>query len=71
MTVRSLFGGMRIMSNNIDSDDDAIPIGDETAEELAFTTNIYTEIRKRLALRGVPADEVAFIHDAKTAEART
>ena len=58
------------MSNNIDSVDDAIPIGDETAEELAFTTNIYTEIRKRLAMRGVPAEEVAFIHDAKTPEAR-
>jgi len=70
ITVRSLFGGMQIMSNNIDSVDDAIPIGDETAEELAFTTNIYTEIRKRLALRGVPVEEVAFIHDAKTPEAR-
>jgi len=57
------------MSNNT-NDDDAIPIGDETAEELVFTTNIYTEIRKRLALRGVPAEEVAFIHDAKTPEAR-
>jgi hypothetical protein len=55
------------MSNTID---DAIPISEETAEELAFTTNIYTEIRKRLALRGVPAEEVAFIHDAKTPEAR-
>ena len=43
------------MSNNT-NDDDAIPIGDETAEELAITTNIYTEIRMRLALRGVPAD---------------
>ncbi|CAG0986624.1 hypothetical protein ANAEL_02059 [Anaerolineales bacterium] len=58
------------MSNNADTQDDAIPIGEETAEELAFTTNIYIEIRKRLALRGVPAEEVAFIHDAKTPEAR-
>ncbi|MBI5943677.1 MAG: hypothetical protein HY864_04855 [Chloroflexi bacterium] len=57
------------MSNNT-NDDDAILIGEETAEELACTTNIYTEIRKRLALRGVPAEEVAFIHDAKTPEAR-
>ena len=56
------------MSNT--NEDDAIPIGEETAEELAFTTNIYAEIRKRLALRGVPAEEVAFIHDAKTPEAR-
>ena len=58
------------MINNIDPVEDVIVIGDETAEELAFTTNIYTEIRKRLALRGVPAEEVAFIHDAKTPEAR-
>ena len=58
------------MRHNIDSIDDAIPIGEETAEELAFTTNIYTEIRKRLAMRGVPAEEVAFIHDAKTPESR-
>ena len=60
------------MSNTIDPVPmgDAILIGEETAEELACTTNIYTEIRKRLALRGVPAEEVAFIHDAKTPEAR-
>jgi hypothetical protein len=58
------------MINNIDPVEDVIVIGEETAEELAFTTNIYTEIRKRLALRGVPAEEVAFIHDAKTPEAR-
>ena len=58
------------MSNTTDSVEEAILIGDETAEELAFTTNIYNEIRKRLALRGVPAEEVAFIHDAKTPEAR-
>jgi len=45
-------------------------IGEETDAELALTTNIYTEIRKRLVLRGVPMDQVAFIHDAKTPEAR-
>jgi len=58
------------MSNNTDMQDDMILIGQETAEELACTTNIYTEIRKRLTLRGVPAEQVAFIHDAKTPEAR-
>jgi hypothetical protein len=57
------------MSNDT-NEDDAIPVSDETVEELALTTNIYTEIRKRLALRGVPAEEVAFIHDTKTPEAR-
>lgn len=58
------------MSNTNDPVDDAILVGEETAEELACTTNIYTEIRKRLAQRGVPAEEVAFIHDARTPEAR-
>ena len=58
------------MKNTIEIENAPIPIGEETAEEVAFTTKIYTEIRKRLALRGVPAEEVAFIHDAKTPEAR-
>ncbi len=58
------------MNKTIELAEDAILIGEETAEELACTTNIYTEIRKRLALRGVPAEQVAFIHDAKTPEAR-
>ena len=51
-------------------DDEQTPVAVETAEELAITTNMYSEIRKRLALRGVPTDQVAFIHDAKTPEAR-
>ena len=42
----------------------------ETAEELSLTTNIYAEIRARLALRGIPRGEVAFIHDARTPAAR-
>jgi hypothetical protein len=52
------------------NDEEAIPVALETAEELALTTNIYAEIRKRLALRGVPVNQVAFIHDVKTPEAR-
>ncbi len=52
------------------NDEEAIPLAVETAEELVLTTNIYTEIRKRLALRGVSMDQVAFIHDAKTPEQR-
>ncbi len=47
-------------------DGEPIPIGCETAEEAALTTNIYREIRSRLAARGVPPEQVAFIHDAKT-----
>jgi hypothetical protein len=46
-------------------DEEAIPVGVETAAETALTTNIYGEIRKRLAVRGVPVEQVAFIHDAK------
>ncbi len=49
----------------IEEDDEAIPVGVETAAEVALTTNIYSEIRKRLVQRGIPENEVAFIHDAK------
>jgi hypothetical protein len=51
-------------------DEEPVPVAVETTEELAITTNMYSEIRKRLALCGVPVDQVAFIHDAKTPEAR-
>ena len=51
-------------------DEEVVPVAVETAEELAITTNMYSQIRKRLALRGVPLDQIAFIHDAKTPEAR-
>ena len=50
--------------------EEPILVSEETAAETALTTNIYSEIRKRLALRGVPMDQVAFIHNAKTPEAR-
>ena len=32
---------------------------------VALTTDIYAVIRQRLAERGIPPEEVAFIHDAK------
>ncbi|MBN2115425.1 MAG: hypothetical protein JW730_02580 [Anaerolineales bacterium] len=51
-------------------DEEAIPVGVETAAEAALTTNIYGEIRKRLAMLGVPVDQVAFIHDAKNPNQR-
>ncbi|MGA7192871.1 MAG: helicase C-terminal domain-containing protein [Anaerolineales bacterium] len=51
-------------------DEELVSISVDTAEELAITTNMYSQIRKRLALRGVPVDQIAFIHDAKTPEAR-
>lgn len=40
----------------------------ETAEELALTTNVYAIIKHRLIQKGVPAEEIAFIHDADTSE---
>lgn len=49
----------------IEEDETAIPVSMETTAEAALTTNIYSEIRKRLVQRGIPQDEVAFIHDAK------
>lgn len=30
------------------------------------TFNLYDDIKKKLVMRGIPADQVAFIHDAKT-----
>lgn len=33
--------------------------------------NIYTELKERLALLGVPADQIASVHDAKTEAARS
>ncbi len=35
-----------------------------------LTTDIYTEIKRRLVMRGIPPHQIAFIHDAKTAAAR-
>ncbi len=49
----------------IEEDEAGIPVSMETTAEAALTTNIYNEIRKRLVQRGIPEDEVAFIHDAK------
>ena len=52
-------------------DDDA-PGGDEslTREETDVLTNVYGTLRKELVAKGVPEDDVAFIHDYKTPAAR-
>ena len=42
-------------------------IGQDTAEEPAFT--IYDDIREKLVARGIPREQIAFIHEANT-EAR-
>ena len=54
-------------------DDDAAQAADGeelTAEEERVLTNVYRTLRNELAAKGVPEDEVAFIHDYKTPEAR-
>ncbi len=38
----------------------------ETAEELSARTGIYGAIKRALIARGIPADEIAFIHDFPT-----
>ena len=37
----------------------------DTEEEKFLTTNVYNEIRLRLAKQGIPPEEIAFIHDAR------
>lgn len=39
-------------------------IGQGTAEEPAFT--IYNDIREKLVARGIPREQIAFIHEANT-----
>ena len=39
-------------------------IGQDTAEESAFT--IYDDIREKLVARGIPREQIAFIHEANT-----
>ena len=52
--------------------DDAAPGDDEslTQEESDVLTNVYGTLRKELVAKGVPEDDVAFIHDYKTPAAR-
>ena len=47
----------------IEADDNAIL---ETAEEISARTGIYGAIKRALIARGIPADEIAFIHDFPT-----
>ena len=53
-------------------DDDAAVTGEEggfeTAEEIAQATELYADMKKKLVAKGVPADEIAFIHQAKNRE---
>lgn len=51
-----------------DADEDA-PIAEENDEEPTFE-NTYADLKAKLVVQGVRADEIAFIHDAKTPTAR-
>ncbi len=42
----------------------------EKSSPVPLTTDLYAEIKRRLVKRGIPPEEVAFIHDAKTHDAR-
>lgn len=56
------------VTNSIIDEPDWLSMEDE---ETFLTTDIYHGIRQRLALRGVPPEQVAFIHDAKDSRARS
>jgi hypothetical protein len=49
--------------------DDAEPIP-ETAEETAERLGFYAEIKRALVARGIPEEEIAFIHDFPTAASK-
>ena len=38
----------------------------ETGEEMVMETSVYEDIRKKLIAKGIPSEEIAFIHDANT-----
>lgn len=53
---------MNESTNFAESEDTLI----ETAEEISARTGIYGAIKRALIARGIPADEIAFIHDFPT-----
>lgn len=50
--------------NEVDSDDVSVAEMFSLEEELPFC--VYDDIKEKLVSRGVPAEEIAFIHEAKT-----
>ncbi len=54
---------MNELTHDLDTEDSVIL---ETAEELSARTGIYGAIKRTLIARGIPADEIAFIHDFPT-----
>jgi len=51
-------------------DDDGVLVGMETADEVALLTDVYADLKRKLTARGIPPNEVRFVHEAKTREAR-
>ncbi len=51
-------------------DGDAVIVDAETTEELALLTDVYADLKRKLTVRGIPAHEIRFVHEAKTREAR-
>ncbi len=49
--------------DEVEQDPDAV---EEDAEGLELQMSVYTDIRNKLIAKGVPAKEIAFIHDAHT-----
>jgi hypothetical protein len=54
-----------------EGDGAVIPEPVETAAEVHLINDVYTKLRNMLVERGVPVDQIAFIHEAKDAAART
>ena len=55
-----------VESETIQDDNETV-----TEAEMTLTTDIYTQIKRRLVLRGIPEAEIAFAHDAKSTEQKT
>lgn len=51
-------------------EDSAQDTDTDLAAESQITTDLYNDLKGKLAARGVKPEEVAFIHDAKTGEAK-
>jgi hypothetical protein len=51
-------------------DEAAVILDSETPEEVALLTDVYTDLKCKLTARGIPADEIRFVQEAKTREAR-
>src|SRR5207237_7316828 len=52
------------------SDEDLVIVDDSTIEEQALLTDVYADLKRKLLARGISSDEIRFVHDAKTREAR-